>query len=64
MKHDELLNQNQVAEKFGVSTKTLEAMRHKGSGPHYHKFGRRVLYSREELDQYLHKNTYRSTSDY
>lgn len=64
MKEIEYLNQSEVADKLKISTKTLEAMRQKGNGPIYHKFGRRVLYAISEIERYLAENSFRSTSEY
>lgn len=60
----ELLTQDQTAEVMHVSPKTLEAMRQRGDGPRYHKFGNRVLYSKAVLIDYLLNHTFSSTSEY
>ena len=59
-----LYTQDEVAQMFKVSTKTLESMRFKGTGPKYSKFGRRVLYRNEEILKFLSENTFNSTSEY
>lgn len=41
-----------AAEYLGLSVKTLQAWRWKRKGPAYMKYGRRVLYSYEDLDRY------------
>lgn len=64
MNDDLLYTQSQIAELMHVSTKTLESMRQKGTGPRYSKFGRRVLYSQSSIDKFLHDRTYSSTSEY
>lgn len=60
----EMLTQNQTAEVMHVSPKTLEAMRQRGDGPLFHKFGNRVLYSKSSLLDYLKNRTFSSTSEY
>ena len=42
------LNEYQVADRLGISVKTLRKMRHERRGVPYIKIGRRVLYS--EID--------------
>ncbi|WP_192385781.1 helix-turn-helix transcriptional regulator [Mesorhizobium silamurunense] len=64
MGESELLTQAEVAKYLKISTKTLEAMRQKGNGPVFHKFGRRVLYKKSTLTEYLDKHSFGSTSEY
>ena len=59
-----LFTQSEVADKLKISPKTLEAMRQKGNGPKYFKFGRRVLYNYIDLMTYLNLNSFSSTSEY
>lgn len=61
---EQYYSQRKVVKIFNISTKTLEAMRYKGTGPRYFKFGRKVLYSESDLNTYLQKNHHRSTSEY
>jgi predicted DNA-binding transcriptional regulator AlpA len=58
------LTTNQLASKLGISQKTLEAMRQKGTGPRFQKFGARVLYSETLVTEYLSGRTFSSTSEY
>lgn len=58
------LTTEQLASKIGISKKTLEAMRQKGTGPRFQKFGAKVLYSEIHIGEYLEKRTYNSTSEY
>jgi predicted site-specific integrase-resolvase len=55
------LNQNQLAERWNVSPRTLERWRWLGQGPVYLKLGGRVSYRLEDIEQYeanrLHANT-------
>lgn len=58
------LSTKQAADYLGVSPRTLEMWRHRGTGPAYFKVGRfRVVYSREELDAFLRAGRRTSTSD-
>lgn len=59
-----LYTQDQVSEILKISTKTLEAMRQKGTGPLFKKAGRRVLYDETDIKNYLSDRTYKSTSEY
>lgn len=52
-----------AAEYLGLSPATLETMRSRGGGPVFVKLGRRVVYRREDLDEWLTKNRKRSTSE-
>jgi excisionase family DNA binding protein len=47
------LNEEHAALYSGVSRSWLRQLRHKGGGPAYHKLGRRVLYERAALDEWL-----------
>jgi hypothetical protein len=55
------LNQNQLAERWNISPRTLERWRWLGQGPVYLKLGGRVSYRLEDIEQYethrLHANT-------
>ena len=55
------LNQNQLAERWNVSPRTLERWRWLGQGPIYLKLEGRVSYRLEDVKQYeadrLHANT-------
>ena len=53
----------EASEYLGLSHRTLEKFRVAGGGPPFHKFGRRVLYSREDLDGWAASRRRRSTSD-
>lgn len=49
----------------GLAESTLNRYRSKGGGPRYVRVGRRRIgYRREDLDEWLHKNTHSSTSEY
>jgi predicted site-specific integrase-resolvase len=55
------LNQNQLAERWNVSPRTLERWRWLGQGPVYLKLGGRVSYRLEDVEKFeaerLHVNT-------
>ena len=53
----------QAADKLGISKRTLEGMRLRGSGPAYVKVGRLVRYTDELLEQWLLSNQRVSTSE-
>jgi predicted DNA-binding transcriptional regulator AlpA len=46
-----------------LSPRILERMRLDGTGPKFTKAGRRVIYSRRSIEEWLEKRTYKSTSD-
>jgi hypothetical protein len=46
-----------------LSVKTLEKMRTIGGGPRFRKFGRRVLYSLQDLEAWADSRACESTSD-
>jgi excisionase family DNA binding protein len=52
-----------AASYLGLSPRTLEKFRVVGGGPAFHKFGRRVLYSYEDLETWAEGTRRRSTSD-
>lgn len=58
----EYLTTDDAAKILHVSTKTLERLRTSGTGPEFTKVGRRVLYRRSTLDNWLDANTTTSTS--
>lgn len=58
-----MLTTPMAAHYLGLSPATLETMRTRGGGPVFVKLGRRVLYQREDLDQWLSERRRKSTSD-
>lgn len=44
------LNQNQLAERWGISPKTLERWRWLGQGPKFLKLGGRIAYRLEDVE--------------
>ena len=57
------LTQLEVAALLRLSPRTLERHRVSGTGPAYTKLGRRVVYRRDEVDDWAARNTVSSTSE-
>ena len=57
------LNENQVAERLGVSVKLLRKHRWESKGLPYVKFGARVLYAEPEVVEYLQKHRIETGED-
>lgn len=60
---NEYLTPQQAGEFLALSYRTLEKMRTIGGGPPFHKFGRRVSYSRADLREWAKSRKFDSTSD-
>jgi len=58
----QLLTSAQVGKMLGLSEQALAKQRLNGSGPPFHKLGRRVRYDIEELRRWLRERIYTSTS--
>ena len=59
----EFLTQSEAADLLHVSVRSLERWRLAGTGPRFHKAGRRVLYLRSEVERWLMENQFSSTSE-
>ena len=57
------LNTREAAAHLGLSTRTLDRYRVSGDGPVFLKFGGRVRYLAEDLDEWARSRRRRSTSD-
>lgn len=61
------INENELAERWGVSPKTLQRWRSEGRGPRYLKLSKRVTYLMEEVLAYemesMHSATWEKGSD-
>ncbi len=57
------LNENQVAERLGVSVKLLRKHRWEGKGLPYLKFGARDLYAEPEVVEYLQEHRIETGKD-
>ena len=58
-----LLTQQEAAEATRLSPRTLERHRLAGTGPKFVRLGRRVLYRREDVEEWIAANICRSTSE-
>ncbi len=59
----EHLNSKQFAEMVMQSERTVERWRQDGTGPKFIKAGRRVLYSRKAIDEWLEFHEYESAAE-
>ncbi len=57
------LTNNEAAELLRLSPRTLEKRRMSGGGPPFRKFGRRVLYAVDDLEQWCNARCFDMTSD-
>lgn len=57
------MNQDDLAERWSISPRTLERWRWVGQGPRYMKIGGRVVYRQEEVEAFEAQQTRASTSD-
>jgi hypothetical protein len=60
---DGLLDQTRLAEQLVVTTKCLEAWRHRGGGPKFVKVGRLIRYRPSDVAEWLMRRTATSTSE-
>ncbi len=58
-----VLSENELAQRWGVSPKTLQRWRSEGRGPHYLKLSKRVTYPLETITEYEHCALHVSTSE-
>jgi hypothetical protein len=58
----EMLNQDQLAERWKISPRTLEQWRWLGKGPHFLKVGARVLYRTSDVECYEASQICQNTS--
>jgi predicted DNA-binding transcriptional regulator AlpA len=58
-----LLTQPETADETRLSERTLERHRLTGTGPKFVRLGRRVLYRREDVEEWIAANICRSTSE-
>ena len=59
-----VLDAKEAANQLGLSVSTLAKMRLYGTGPSYSKLGRRVVYRPVDLESWVDKNRFNSTSEY
>lgn len=55
------LTERQLAERWGLSLKTLQDWRKNGKGPHYLKLGKAIRYPRELVEKYEQEHLMTST---
>lgn len=60
---DELLDTERVAKVCGLSEVTLRKWRITGDGPRFVRLGRAVRYRRADLDAYLARRAFTSTTE-
>ncbi len=48
-----LLNEKEVQREYGINARTLQRERIYNNGIPYHKLGRRVLYRRSDIEEFL-----------
>jgi predicted DNA-binding transcriptional regulator AlpA len=58
-----VLSENELAQRWGISPKTLQRWRSEGRGPHYYKLSKRVTYPLETVTEYEHGALHVSTSE-
>lgn len=57
-----VLNENELAQRWGISPKTLQRWRSEGRGPRYLKLSKRVSYPLESVIDFEHFALHESTS--
>lgn len=62
-RYHSLINTRDAAERLGVSRRTLETMRQRGTGPAYIKLGHRVLYNPAQIDVWVTSLSVTSTAE-
>ncbi len=55
-----LLNRDQVAKRFGITKRFLEACAARGDGPRYVRLGRLVRYRVCDIETWIEANTHRA----
>ena len=58
-----ILSTRELAERWGISPRTLERWRWSGKGPYFVKIGGHVAYRFSDIEQYESERLRRSTSD-
>lgn len=59
----QMLNEKEVAARWSISPRTLQAWRLKGGGPRFVRLGRAVRYMVQELEQWVANQTKQSTAE-
>lgn len=50
-----VLNENELAQRWGISPKTLQRWRSEGRGPRFLKLSKRVIYPLDEIQHFENK---------
>lgn len=58
-----VLSETELAQRWGVSPKTLQRWRSEGRGPRYLKLSKRVTYPLDAITEYEHRALHVSTSE-
>ena len=58
-----LVSADQLAARLKLSMRTLERMRHNGSGPRFTKIGNKVLYREADVEAWLAERSFGSTAE-
>jgi len=58
-----VLSEIELAQRWGVSSKTLQRWRSEGRGPHYLKLSKRVTYPLDVVTEYERSALHASTSE-
>lgn len=58
-----VLNENELAQRWGLSPKTLQRWRSEGRGPRYLKLSKRVSYPLDAVIEFEHAALHDSTSE-
>ena len=56
-----VLNENELAQRWGMSPKTLQRWRSEGRGPRFLKLSKRVIYPLDEIQHFENNALYEST---
>ncbi|MDD5479637.1 helix-turn-helix domain-containing protein [Rhodoferax sp.] len=57
------VHENELAQRWGMSPKTLQRWRSEGRGPRYFKLSRKVIYPMAEIQKFEAQSLYASTSE-
>jgi excisionase family DNA binding protein len=57
------LTTDEAAAYLRIEPRTLANMRHRGTGPHFHKHGGRILYRTHDLDIWSNRTRRRSNGN-
>ena len=60
---DVYLTTEETANELRVSPRTLERLRQVGTGPAFCRLGRRVVYGRRQIREYVASRTFTSTAE-